>query len=294
MNILPLVFAFVIMLALGSYSIFQDLISCKSEEKNYCSYMKTHRILQTNFEKKQFTRSKGKLTYGQQSRTATSKDTRDKYSNPRDKITLHPFSKLNLLPLIAKGVFPQSPEFYEIAATLIRVLYQNTSIYSPGLEYKVLDLLIEEGKNEEKISAEALTAGILKRDQSLYKVFKGTKKYTVLTKEGYPPLFDFINIEAGKSKKPVHFHYATTPILLALFGENITASILKMEKEKWEKDPKHSTLTPQELETLRLKELKQPKTFELEALIDFSQKNEPNPNFTVIDNSSGISIRTKI
>lgn len=255
--------------------------------------MKTHRVLQSKLEKKQFSAYKGKLAYGGGKRNNTSKkDT--KYSNPRDNITLHPLSKLNILPLIETGPFPRSAEFYEVAARLIRLLYQKASIYQPDLEYKVLDLLIEEAKKEEKLSIETLTAAILQIDKSLYKIFKGTKKYTVLTNSGYPPLFDFITIETVKTKKPIHFHYATTPIILALFGNDVTVAIQKKEEEKWGKDQKHHTLAPQELEPLLLQERAKGNLQGIEFFIDFSQKTEANPNITVTDSASGITLKSKI
>ncbi|HSX04501.1 MAG TPA: hypothetical protein VLG76_07210 [Rhabdochlamydiaceae bacterium] len=293
MNTLPLVFAFVIMLALGSYAIFQDFASCKSEEKNYTGFMRAHRTLQTNLEKKQFAAFKGKLT--RMSHNKKSKiNPNAAYSNPRNKITLHPLSKLNILPLVATGPFPHSAEYYEIAAEMIRLLYQHTLVYQPNLEYKILDLLIEEGKKEENISFEALTSRLLKKDKSLYKIFKGTKKYQLFTKKGYPPLSDFLSAEINKSKKPINFHYATTPILLALFGDKVTAVIEKTEKEKWEKDHKQHTLTAQELEAILVKEQSTGKPPKVEFFVDFTQKTEANPHVTIIDPASGIVLKSKI
>lgn len=293
MNTLPLVFAFVIMIALTSYAIFQDYASCKWEEINYSSFMRTHRKLETSLEKKQFRAYKGKLSKASKPQESPTKK-EIAYLSPRNKITLHPLSKLNLLPLIESGPFPQSEELYETAARLIRLLYQNSSLYKTDLEYRVLDLIIEGGKKEKQLHSESITAFVLQKEESLYKIFKGTKSYVPLTNKGYPPLFDFITFETLKNKKPVHFHYATMPLLLALLGSEITTMVEKMEKEKWEKDHKHATLTAQELEPLIIKEQAKGKLKGIEHFIDYSQKGEANPNITVIDSSSGITLKSHL
>ncbi len=290
MNTLPLVFAFVIVIALTAYNTFYDFASCIGEEKKYSAFMKAHRQLQTNLDKKQFRSNKGKLVHGSREKSESKNEA--KYHNPRDKVTLHPLSKLNILPLLAADNAHETP-FYEITAHLIALLYQNSAVYEVNLEYKVLDLLIKEAKKDKEFTFETLTQNVLQRDSSLYKLFKGTKNYQLQSHKGYPPLADFIIVEAEKSKRPVHFHYATTPILLAVLGEKLTAAVAAKEKEKWEKDNKHHSLNAQELEAIFIKQQSKTPFSAVEILIDFSKKNIPNPNTTVIDPKSEISLSAK-
>lgn len=300
MSILPLVFAFIVLFSIGSYALLHDLIACKCEENAYTSFLRAHRQLQSGLEQKHFEKGRSHKKKGESSasiKTATATVSKN-YQSPRGGPVLHPLAKLNIVQLLSSDSFHASALLYETAAQLIRILYAKTTVYQPDLEYRIVDLLMKAAKESPTdLTLENLEAHILKdaKNKSLYKIFKGTKTYDLFTKNGYPPLSDFISINTKKNAKPVNFHYAPRPLVLALFGEKITEQIEQVEKEKWEKNQRHSSLTSQELEPLLLKDHEKKLSLSiLDPLINFSQKKEANPNLKVIDTKSGISLRATI
>jgi hypothetical protein len=153
---------------------------------------------------------------------------RDRW-NPVDE------SKLNLAPLFAKTPPAYHDRLYAIAARLFRILYGNTSAGKlPDFEYKILDALIEKGKNMEE-GETLILQEFLPEDPELreiyYKMIQGTKEFRLKPKAGYPPLENFIRIAKEPKTKPIYFCFASTPLLEAIFGP-ISKVILEEEKEK--------------------------------------------------------------
>lgn len=292
MNILPFVFAFIVIFALGTYSLLQDTIACALEEKNYTGFMKAHRYMQSGIERKHYI---GKRKNSKPDPNKKVKSQNPEYHNQRENITLHPLSKLNMAPLLAKSPFPGSSLLYETTASLIRILYEKTSAYQSGIEYRILDLLIAEGSKMEELSWERLISQVLsvKDNEPFYKIFRGTKNYELFTNKGYPPLSDFICVEPQRKTKPIHLLYATKPMLLALFGDKLTAQIEEFEKEKWEKDKKHHNITHKELVELFLKNPADRRNLsDFDSIVNYSTTYEKNPHLTVIDPTTGIILKT--
>lgn len=303
MSILPLVFAFIVMFSIGAYALLKDLMSCHYEKSIYISFLNTHRDLQSELEKLHYNEAPGKKEHTDpgkkkdEDKEATPSPSQNYYS-PRDKKTLHPFAKLNIGQLLVSDSVHASTLLYETAAQLIRALYEKTAVYQPDLEYQILDLFMKAAKeHSSELKLENLTAHILTdpKNKSLYKIFKGTSTYTLFTKAGYPPFADFISIDVEKNKKPVNFQYAPRVLLVALFGDKITDQIVQAEKEKWEKHHRHSSLTKKELAPLLLKDHeKRLNSSVVEPLINFTHKDEKDPNVTATDAQSGINLKAKI
>lgn len=309
MSILPLVFAFIVIFSISTYSLLQDVRSCRYEKSIYISFLKTRRSLQIEVQKLLFKEAgkKDNASSSQKNRKGKKEKQQEEteipsanqnYYSPRDNETLHQLAKLNIGQLLVADARQVSSLLYETAAKLIRLLYEKTTVYEPDLEYQILNLLMKAAKeNPSELKLENLAASILtdSKNKSLYKIFKGTSSYTLFTKEGYPPLADFISIDFYKNKKPINFHYAPRVLLVALFGEQITLQVIEAEKKKWEKPRKHSSLTDKEFESLLLNDPEKKLSFSMvEPLINFNQRTEKNQHVTVKDSKSGISLKTKL
>lgn len=291
MNILPFVFAFVLIFALGASTLLQNWKGVQSEEIKYRGFMRTHRELQSSIERKQFVYQRGKVI-GTAPKEKKEGEKVPTYYNPREALTLHPLSKLNIAPLLSKSPFPASALLYETAATLIRLLYEKTPFYKKDLEYQLLDQLISSASQIEGEISWGKLIPLLVAEEPYYKIFRGTKSYQLFTNKGYPPLSDFISLDAKKKLKPLHLRYATKPLLISLFGEKLTLQIEEIEREKWKKDYRHHSITSEELGALLLKDhTNRRNLMDFEPLMNFSVKTERNPNLTIVDGSSGITLR---
>ncbi len=154
-------------------------------------------------------------------------------------------SKLNLSALLDEAVVDihQHP-IYPIAAKLIRLLYEGTSLIpekaAPNWETTLLDAMIAKGKQRKE--REHL-ADLFPDDPSLqslfYKMAKGTNQYKLSgKKQGIPPLGQFLSVKPEKKEQTFHFCFASVPLLQAAFGLKIAEAIVLKERERQETENK--------------------------------------------------------
>ncbi len=269
MNILPLILAFIIVFTLCSSLFMEEKKSTLLEEKHYSSFMLTERKLRNLLEKKQFVKASPTKKENNEKKPKTlKKDT--VYISRRQISYPNEAAKLNIQKLL---VAPNE-HLYEAAAALIKSLYSHKAFYTKDLEYQVIDTIIEEAKKKkDKFSFSSLPFS---------KIIKGTTYYNIETKEGYPPLQDYIFIDA--KSKPANFCYAATPVLAALLGKDLAKKILEDEKAKWEQDHKHHTITKDELSNYKI-------PLELYDLFNFSKHTPPKKEETLTDPLTKISIK---
>lgn len=201
------------------------------------------------------------------------------YFSPRDAFNKRVQTKINLRPLIAEGNHKQ---LEGVICTLLERIYFFAPFEIKEREKEVLKILKETlKKHPECVKFHQLLAFIPEEKYPLfYKLIKGTQNYKIYTTIGYPPIGDFLEIEKIlSSEHPIHFCYASRPVLEAVLGSTISPLIINEEKHKWEKDHKHTPLTKQEFEALLLSYRLNPADYE--PLFSFGREQQP-PFFDVI------------
>lgn len=275
MNILPLIFAFIIVFSLCSSLFIEEKKTTFTEVQNYIAYMKMQRDLHNQLEKKRYSSASSPA------KNQKKKDKeKDKNLNPntiyQSRREFYPpleISRINISLLIEEPNHPSFDLLYSTTATLLKELYSHASFYTEGFENHILDTIIE-AKDLKTIP---------------YKVLKGTTYYNIASKEGYPPLTEFLFIDKSTKDKPIHFCFATPLLLKSLLGEKLTLEILKREKTKWDKDHKHHTVTKAELQTLL-----PPSKISLLELLNFSKRASPKKEMTSFDSTTNLNLKIEI
>lgn len=268
MNVLPMVFAFLLILSFSAHSLMQHRIDTKIEEMSYSGAMNAVRLagddevkerkeILDNVDKVKNEKPKGASKMGDPSK--------DPYEEPevRTKIfeskrvkaaIVHSAgAKFNISPLIEKEVQVPYKVYYEIGAKMIKRLYGHAPFFSsvPDLEYKLLDLMIKQGK--EHLPLTALTQLHEARgglSDILYKMIIGTQEYDLEKKTGYPPLEHFFSLDSSKLKKPLYFYFASKVLLEEALGKEISDAVMAEEKKLWEKKLPRYILKQEEFKAL--------------------------------------------
>ncbi len=291
MNILPLILTFIMVFTLSASLFMDEKRSTFAEGKNYISYMQTERRLKNRLEAKLFSKEAAPSKKEPQEKEEKPKNLNPiDYKSRRVGAHLSAMAKINIAPLFDTPSLKEYSLIYETAAKLIKNLYSTQTFYKEKLEYQLLDILIAAGKEKKEAhSINELFLEVKELQPIFYKILKGTLHYNTQTKEGCPPLEDFILIDSQTKAKPIAFCFASIPLLEALFGSEITNEILAKEEGKWAKDHKHHTVTKEELSTL-LQSLKQSPS-ELLELLNFSRKASPKKELTHTDPKTKICIK---
>lgn len=282
MNILILVASFLLILSFGAATLARSSSSAILKQTYFTSSMEVEKRVQNAAQSKQFLQAAKKEK--KEKKEPSEQSEKKKKSYERDKDVPSDLSKLNLTPLFMTPQPSFYNELYEVAATLMRDLYTDTNIQAiakshsiTDFEYKILDALIEKGKSQKFGKKETPSFERLAPEEgelrTLYiKMLQGTKNYSYIPKKGYPSLEKFFILDKGEKSKPIHFCFASTPLLKALLGSKILEAILEQEKEKGEKSLS-PPLKKAEFQELILKshdpKIKLPL---LEDLLSFSRK----------------------
>lgn len=173
-------------------------------------------------------------------------------------------SKLNLAPLSATPLRP-------VAIRLLCSLYEETPLFkdNPTSLQTLAPLIIDRLLGRQSSLTEALNE-MRSAHPILYKMLRGTAHYNLETKQGYPPLSDFFTLDP-QYKKAVHFHYASIPLLDALFGHRLRTLICALEKKKWEAFSSYSLVRTDEAFAVFVKEKKSALYDELQPHLSFAK-----------------------
>jgi hypothetical protein len=284
-------------------SLIKHSSAAIQQERLFSSTMQVEKKLYNAAQRKQFVRSKKpvekKKIQNQDNNEKKNKkqDGSKSFKNfTRDREIPPDFSKLNLAPLFSNQTQDQ---LYEIAASLLRQLYTGSLVknqpHYKDFEYRILDLLIGEGRKEKKLLS---FEKIYPEDRNLRKIYfkmvKGTQNYRLDPQEGYPPLNHFFLLQMEGNKKPIHFCFASTPLLKALFGAETTKTILEQEKAKQEKG-KSPPLHKSDLEVVLLKQKNgkiQISTFD--DLLSYSRQKPPEDQISYADSKTKIRRKTAL
>jgi hypothetical protein len=292
MNILPLILVALLIFSCLCTSFMKEIKGQFVIESSLEGFRKTERVVRNRFAKRSYARIKTEQT---KSHSSLPKAASPFYSR-RTPLPPAENSKLNLTPLLSCKTEPKRHPLYEIAASLIKELYQ-VPLFSrqkapEGIEYTLLDAWIKQARNVKELeSFSALYPEAADLKKLHYKVLKGTNQYDPATHVGIPPLSDFFSLEKEKSPA-IHFTFASLPLLKALFQEDLAIEILKEEKKKWEKTGTISSLTKEELNALFINDTKcNTLLTSLEPYINYTSQITSRKAITGKDPRTGITVR---
>jgi|GEM_PF-1473071 len=280
MVFLPFVVTFLMILVLGGSLLFTSIQNTALEKKIIFSQKSAHlslmssqalakyNLLKTRAHPIKKPKAKRQTTLLQKAQT-----------NSRHSRGFFHSSKFNLWPLVQDKHSPLSKILYDKAVRLIEILYQKESFYQkfhdPELAKKILDAMLE-NKGEKSLVSLFPKDPILKK--IYYQMMQGTN-----TK--YPSLREFFKIEECSKNAPIQFHYASTPVLMAILGKTLGQEVLRSEKEKQKTQNRGTTLTKQQMQQLLLKNPSSEFPFDhLEKVFSFSLKNKGVPELYVDQN----------
>ncbi len=277
MNILPLVSAFMMLFAIGAYTLMHQWIAMMQEERSTTGSERIHLGIVSQVEEDQYSNAKGP-------KAAAKKPVQQKkqtqYHSPREQANLPESAKLNFALLLKE----ENALLYETAAELLRLLYERSAIYRPNFEYDVLDILMKTAKENPAVKElDQLLPHIQTESDLFYKLLKGTHTHSLYTSIGYPPLTDFFSF-VGDAKKPINLRFASKALLIALLGHTCANQVILKEQAKWDKEHKKTPLTKAEFEELYMQYGSREKPFtKLEQLVQFSNaKGKTKPKETVV------------
>jgi hypothetical protein len=235
MNILITTLSLLLVLAISSNLFWKEALSSSYALNASKGFFEASRLAQNKAEQKRFSRWKELNS----SSTPSLNTKKPKPSSSRKRIYV---SHRNKTPPIEQGRLHIAPlwekERRPLFQPVLERLFTNLYGHAPWFDKKKLPLLIEAIARVEEPFDE--TQLIEKLDKEIYalwhRMLRGTQVYDTEKKIGYPPLKDYLDFSPISSKHACHFPFAPVPILEAIFGPEITKSILKIEKSKWEEN----------------------------------------------------------
>lgn len=190
MNILPFVFAILLILAYGATASLQTRAASRRNQKAHIGLCKAELSLLRQSEMERYKGLPGTPVKTERKAAESS----DEPGEPSTQ-TVNPLcARLNLFPLIDKGK-EECPALYETAAQLLRLFY---SPEEKGAEYRILNAVLTAAKRqlreEFSIPIETLDLKDPVLQSTYYSLLKGTRKCQ-LGEKGFPPLVDYFKIE---------------------------------------------------------------------------------------------------
>lgn len=249
MNFLPFVITFLLLLVIGSSTLFNSVRST-AIEKHVLQGSNRAKLGLISAEAREEFRTVKKEPKGQlktvepiQQGTKEKKKKVKPYVNTRDLRRNLNVSKLNIWPILHEPMTVQAVTLYKKGIKLIEILYGEESFFKeqhhPQLARAIIDAMVEK-KGETLME-------LFPKDHKLsdvyYRMMKGTST-------NYPKLEEYFKIEECEGKPALCFPFLSSKVLQVILGEKITTLIHAKEKAKWEINPEDATLTKEELRTI--------------------------------------------
>lgn len=282
MNILPLILAFLLVFSALSVGFIRGQRESQVASKCAARFYRTCRGALNRVASKNY--RKIKIDAAPKTATTEKKST-TKAPPPIVRTSLPPLeaSKLNLTPLLDLETDPRRHPLYEIAAQLLRLLYDE-SLLKAEMEYALLDAFCAKETVETLVDLYPKEAPL---QAIFYKMLKGTHTYRIDKKQGIPPFADFFTL--GK-QSAIHFSFASPLLLEAIFGKKRRAQILAEEKKKAQKEGS-SSLTQEELTALLTGDpASSALVTELGTQLSFSLKREKRTEVFAQDNQTDLIV----
>lgn len=280
MNVIPFVITILTVLTYGMSLTYQNKINSMRNQIAYNQYRNAELKILKKSQKMQFKHLPGKKVLVENEKKTKNKTKLSSTLNQE-------CAKFNLFPLIDEGK-ETHPALFETVLKFLRLFYaEKVFAHEKNLDQKILEALLKAAKlalkENKKLDLETLSLNDPSLQLIYYKLLKGTKN-------GYPPLSDFLKIEKEPSK--ICIYHANHDLLAIFFGEKTASQI-----EQILQNEKATTLSLDAIfqvasdATLRFKD---PKVFDL---IDFTNpKHAENPWQTIVaeDDTSKSSARKNI
>lgn len=321
MNIITLVFSFLLILSLSSALIVKERILTAVEARHYHGYMNAHKSLRNELEESQLqeltelnsstdksssaqnppnfpsAKMQTKADFPSSPKSQTQKS-REKFEKRQAFRRSCDYSKFNLHTLFSPS---PSPLALQTAEKLLLILYGDAPFFPNEPQQKAAlassllkELLAIASKQKEITSFDQLVERSSPYYSLLFKMVKGTNSYNVEKRAGYPPLEDFFLIDSTE-KKAVLFHYASLPLLEALLGKEAAKEVPLIERNKFEQFSSYPFLTIEECNQLIDKKAGARK--ELSAIAEIVSFKKINPTRSILqahDTKSNISVRKRL
>ena len=264
MNLLPFVISFLLILMIGSSTLFTSLSSTGLEKKIIFTKHEALLSLITTEAQKRYkhTKIREEPKKDKSARKREKRESQTQFPDHRKKRNYLSDGKLNLWRVISDENNPESKLFYEKAIRLIEILYQATDFYQAANDPELARKIVNGMCKKNSSTLQELYPGDPVLDAVYYKMLKGTNT-------GYPALEEYFKIDP-RSKK-IKFRYASPEMLKAVLGHDLADKILQQEKSKWEQKRLPYILNKEELQEL----VKFSQIFDinhLEVFFDFTLK----------------------
>lgn len=232
--------SFLLILALITGGLHKDALSMHKISSVFAKREQLARELTKTMVQRRFSQMKVNGPSEKRATTSQNEETQS-YTSKRLRTPPHALSKWNLRPFLTT---PDNPYLYKVTATLVRSLYPD--LLDESLLEPLLHALV--AKQEGAKTLADLTPDDPELASLYYKMLRGTNTYDVESKEGIPPLEDFICLR--EEKAAAHFRHASLPVLEAILGKEMKNKILSEETKLSQRKKKAMTLTKQQFATL--------------------------------------------
>lgn len=225
MNIIPFVFALLLIFSYSIAASFQARLLSHKNQKAFLSLRGAELDILRKSELEQFKSLAGEaVKKPKQQRLKEKKPEKEKKKEPLPLNT--PCAKLNLYPLVIEGR-EMHQALYDSVAKTLRVFYQGHFFPTEKrFEYKLLDAILAGAKEKLRGKTKLAIETISLKDPNLqpmyYALLKGTKHYE-LGVTGYPPLIDYWKMEKEASK--ICLFHGHPDILTVFFGAKTAAKL---------------------------------------------------------------------
>jgi hypothetical protein len=290
-NILPLIFTFLILFTCIASTFSKEVKSFFLSETTLNSFDRTERKMNNTIACKAYRKMKGEPINKKES--GEKKPKQSTYFSRRSFFPSFENSKFNIRPLIKdEGELKLHPLF-EPLAEMLRLLYKRTLFdresHSEKIEYRLLEAILNKArKHPEAKDLSELCPDDLTLRSLYYKLLKGTNQYR--QKESIPPLGDFVTLR--KEGAAIFFSFASPTLLTAIFDHATAEHILEEERKKWEQSNKYYYFSKEDLQSLLMKNPSLASKYTtLESYLDYSKQIRARKEIGSIDPKTGLSIK---
>jgi hypothetical protein len=245
MNVLGLIFSLLLILSYGFYASWNQHTALLRLRSSYHAVQKANREILNSYESEIYNALREKPKQSTSHEPSEPKHVSQLDSSEPQVINMNRHcAKLNLWPLVQEGRNAH-PLLYELAAKMIRTFYLSLLPKEKRVEYRFLDAFLASAKLAPQQNSPLCLEKLLipNYEKPFYKMLKGTKKWDLASKFGYPSLLDYLKIEPSQDKLCL-FH-AHPDLITVLFNSQMAN---KLYSEVHKKDG--SLLTQELLERL--------------------------------------------
>lgn len=269
MNILPIIFALLIILGISSSCFLQQRKDSKRFTSSYDKSLDVQRTIQIKTTEETLKKLKSDEGEKPAKKTTSGKEEKKPYSRQSEKSNdRRRCAKLNLFPLLSLEN-PEEDIRYQLFVDFIKKYYKDAVFFkNVDIEKTAKNLLesilrsakIVHEKND-PIYPEKLHLQNSSLQKIYYKLLKGSPHYEFQQKKSLPSLIDFIAIDPYEYQK-MCFTHLSKELLSIMFNEKITENIY----EAYQSNPRITIKLLEEILTNNHEQL----DTELRKILDFT------------------------